>query len=108
MFTMHCDNGKGEFRSAAIIAALTIQNGVMTTCPPDTPQKNGMAERVWLELVPMAKCLMANIPGDCPPNFWSYDAIKFSCLILNRIQQQSGPPYLVVSTVILLFGRFRG
>ena len=56
----------------------------MTTCPPDTPQKNGMAERVWLELVPMAKCLLANVPGDCPPNFWSY-AVKFACMILNRI-----------------------
>ena len=84
MFTMHCDNGKGEFRSAAFTAALTLQNGLMTTCPPDTPQKNGMAERVWLELVPMAKCLLANVPGDCPPNFWSY-AVKFACMILNRI-----------------------
>ena len=42
-FTIHGDNGSGEFRSEQNISAFALMNATITTCPPYTPAKNAAA-----------------------------------------------------------------
>ena len=81
-FTIHSDNGKGEYRSAAVIEALCTYNATLTACPPDTPQKNGVPERQWGIIIPTANALMSCVPGDMPPGLWSY-AVSHAVYIAN-------------------------
>lgn len=72
MFTIHSDNSKGEYRSAAVTEALCSYNATLTACPPDNPQKNGVPERQWGIIIPTANALMSCVPGTMPPSLWSY------------------------------------
>ena len=82
-FTIHGDNGAEEYRSDAVMKALLVAlNGTLNTCPPHTPEKNGLAERQWGIVIPAANCAINNIPGTAPRNLWSY-AVSYITHIIN-------------------------
>ena len=81
-FTIHGDNGSGEYRSEQNISAFASMNATLTTCPPYTPAKNGAAERSWGIIIPGANCLMASVPGTFPSSLWCY-AVNLSAHVAN-------------------------
>ena len=60
-FTLHGDNGAGEYRSDVVMKALVAMNDTLTTCPPNTPEKNGLAERQWGIVIPAAPQIVLSI-----------------------------------------------
>ena len=62
------------------------------TCAPYSPHQNGTAERAWLSLFSMARCLL--IDAKLPTMLWTY-AVMTAAYIRNRCfnDQQGKTPY---------------
>jgi len=81
------DNG-GEYVSNAF-KALHDENGTThQTTVPDTPQQNGVAERLNRVLVEMARTMMRH--KDVDQDLWA-DAIKTAVYIKNRVTSRALP-----------------
>jgi len=84
---LRCDNG-GEYVSNAF-KALHDENGTThQTTVPDTPQQNGVPERLNRVLVKMARTMMRH--KDVDQDLWA-DAIKTAVYIKNRVTSRSRP-----------------
>ena len=82
---MRSDNG-GEYVSNAF-KALHDENGTMhQTTVPDTPQQNGVSERLNRALVLMAPTMMRH--KDVDQDLWA-DAIKTAVYIKNRVTSRA-------------------
>jgi len=84
---LRSDNG-GEYVSNAF-KALHDENGTThQTTVPDTPQQNGVAERLNRVLVQMARTMMRH--KDVDQDLWA-DAIKTAVYIKNRVTSRALP-----------------
>ena len=84
---LRSDNG-GEYVSNAF-KALHDENGTThQTTVPDTPQQNGVAERLNRVLVEMARTMMRH--KDVDQDLWA-DAIKTAVYIKNRVTSRALP-----------------
>jgi len=84
---LRSDNG-GEYVSNAF-KALHDENGTThQTTVPDTPQQNGVAQRLNRVLVGMARTMMRH--KDVDQDLWA-DAIKTAVYIKNRVTSRALP-----------------
>lgn len=74
------DNG-GEFVGKEFESLLRDNKIKHETCAPHSPHQNGTAERGWLTLFNMARCLL--LEANLPKNMWTY-AVMASAYIRNR------------------------
>ena len=74
------DNG-GEFISSKFKSILRENQIKHQTCAPYSPHQNGTAERAWLSLFSMARCLL--IDAKLPKMLWTY-AVMTAAYIRNR------------------------
>jgi len=79
------DNG-GEYVSSAFKALQDGNGTTHQTTVPDTPQQNGVTERLNRVLVKMARTMMRH--KDVDQDLWA-DAIKTSVYIKNRVTSQA-------------------
>ena len=74
------DNG-GEFVGQKFESLLRDNKIKHETCAPYSPHQNGTAERAWLSLFNMARCLL--LEANLPKMMWTY-AVMASAYIRNR------------------------
>ena len=74
------DNG-GEFVGQKFESLLRENKIKHKTCAPYSPHQNGTAERAWLSLFNMARCLL--LEANLPKMMWTY-AVMASAYIRNR------------------------
>ncbi|CAB4013210.1 Retrovirus-related Pol poly from transposon TNT 1-94 [Paramuricea clavata] len=74
------DNG-GEFIGQKFKSLLRENTIKHETCAPYSPHQNGTAERAWLSLFNMARCLL--LEAKLPKMLWTY-AVMASAYIRNR------------------------
>ena len=74
------DNG-GEFVGKEFKSLLRDNKIKHETCAPHSPHQNGTAERAWLSLFNMARCLL--LDANLPKMMWTY-AVMASAYIRNR------------------------
>ena len=84
---LRSDDG-GEYVSNAFKALLDDSGTTHQTTVPDTPQQNGVAERLNRVLVEMARTMMRH--KDVDQDLWA-DAIKTAVYIKNRVTSRALP-----------------
>ncbi len=72
------DNGKGEFRSNAMIKCFTDNNLVLRCVAPETPEKN-RCERLWGYLLPKMKACMSMVPQSLVSGHGHLPTLNTSC-----------------------------
>ena len=76
---IHSDGG-GEFISNELTSYLLSKGIRITTCAPDTPEHNGVAERKLKSIISNARCML--IHSGLPKTFWA-EATRYAGIIEN-------------------------
>jgi hypothetical protein len=84
---LHSDGGK-EFINSGLESFLKDNGTELTTTTPDTPEFNGLVERMNQQLVTMARCMLNH--SNSPPHLWSHAIMYASHIYNNSVQPSNG------------------
>ena len=86
-----CTDGGGEYFSNDFIQYLSNHGIVHEKTNPDTPQENGIAERVNRTMVSMTIAMLESVKSSIRHTAWPY-ALRHAALIKNIIPHSTLPP----------------
>jgi hypothetical protein len=92
LIRLHSDGGK-EFINSGLQAFLSDNGTELTTTTPDTPEFNGLVERMNQHLTTMSRCMLNH--SNSPPQLWAH-AIMYAAHIYNNSVQPSNGGHIPI------------